>query len=286
MRYFWHHLSVKFVQGLWKYSDSIPQGVYLLLVKFISRLNQIYGSDDSIKRVTMKKVNLVSMDWHYFEILFQSGDLWNTTSYKRTVRYITGIEKITNTLSELYGLKDLLKGNIPDIVYDVGANVGEFSIYCNNHYSSNIIAYEPDPVTNFCNILNTRNLGFKLYDFALSNTTGDATFYLAPDDADSSLFKGVGHSIQISIPTKRFDEILDTEFIKGTRLLKMDAEGFEPEVLEGFGVELSHFNWVTIDVSPERNGEGTGPEVISILRANGFQEVYSYSDNIIHARKN
>jgi len=48
-------------------------------------------------------------------------------------------------------------------------------------------------------------------------------------------------------------------------LLKMDAEGFEPEILEGFGDQIKKINCFAIDVSPERVGVDTEKEVTQLL---------------------
>jgi len=48
-------------------------------------------------------------------------------------------------------------------------------------------------------------------------------------------------------------------------LLKMDAEGFEPEILEGFGDQIKKIDYFAIDVSPEREGIDTEKEVTILL---------------------
>ena len=67
--------------------------------------------------------------------------------------------------------------------------------------------------------------------------------------ADSSIFDtGIFTNI-IKIKVDKLDNIIN----KKIKLMKVEAEGAEPEVLEGARNLLSNCQYVTIDCSPERS---------------------------------
>ena len=56
----------------------------------------------------------------------------------------------------------------------------------------------------------------------------------------------------------------------------MDAEGFEPEIILGFGEQISSVEFFAIDVGPERNGKETVVEIEKVLRSQGLvTRIYS-----------
>ena len=69
----------------------------------------------------------------------------------------------------------------------------------------------------------------------------------------------------------RLDDFLESADIKRVDLLKMDAEGHEPEVLSGFTKNIQNLGGVTVDVSPEREGEDTELEVKEFLTRHQLQ---------------
>ena len=75
------------------------------------------------------------------------------------------------------------------------------------------------------------------------------------------------------IQTDSLDNILrDISFSEG--FLKLEAEGFEPEVLEGGLKQLRNFRYIAIDVTEERfkgnNFISSDEECHEILRRNNF----------------
>jgi len=65
----------------------------------------------------------------------------------------------------------------------------------------------------------------------------------------------------------------------------MDAEGHEPEVLEGGRKTLERIDFVTIDGGLERSGNFTSSEVAKILHETGFNEVRISSNHIVAGRR-
>ncbi|CDI11473.1 FkbM family methyltransferase [Agrobacterium pusense] len=156
-----------------------------------------------------------------------------------------------------------------DVIIDVGANNGEFGIWATQRQGL-YFGFEPDPVA-FSAL--KRNLPTqKVFDLALSNFEGTQSFYLATSEADSSLFRPENATDQVNVETVKLDSIVST-FVRGTsiRLLKIEAEGMEPEVLQGATESISGVEFVAVDAGPERGGENTAASVLNFLTARNFE---------------
>ena len=99
--------------------------------------------------------------------------------------------------------------------------------------------------------------------------------------ADSSFIKPSNYDSVINISSKRLDSIEINYVNFDYVLLKMDAEGFEPEVLLGASGILKHVDECVVDVSPERLGQSTLSEVKTILQNSGFKYVTLSQDMVL-----
>ncbi|KJF67195.1 FkbM family methyltransferase [Rhizobium nepotum] len=156
-----------------------------------------------------------------------------------------------------------------DVIVDVGANNGEFGIWATQR-GARYFGFEPDP-TAFSAL--KRNVPTQqVFDCALSNSEGMQTFFLATSEADSSLFKPENALNEIKVKTLKFDTFAST-FIRDLpiRLLKVEAEGMEPEVLEGAADNICRVEYVAVDAGPERGGESTAVFVLNFLLEHRFE---------------
>jgi len=196
----------------------------------------------------------------------------------RISRFIRGRDYALNRLLKQYlfaiDLKDLTKLGFDNLMFDIGANIGEFSIgIALNTDETNIFAFEPDPIAYEClnyNIIESNCQDkIKPVSMALSNRSGVQTFYLSTNGADSSLFQPTKFDSKIEIECMKGEDFLDKFHIKQISFLKMDAEGFEPEVLQGFGNRITDIKFFAIDVGPERAGLETDSQVSDLLLKKG-----------------
>ncbi|MEH0294211.1 FkbM family methyltransferase [Agrobacterium sp. CCNWLW71] len=156
-----------------------------------------------------------------------------------------------------------------DVIVDVGANNGEFGIWATER-GARYFGFEPDPVA-FAAL--KRNVSTQqVFECALSNTEEIQSFFLATSEADSSLFKPQNATNEIKVKTLKFDTIAST-FIKEPfiRLLKVEAEGMEPEVLQGAADNIHRVEYVAVDAGPERGGESTAVSVLNFLHERNFE---------------
>jgi FkbM family methyltransferase len=205
----------------------------------------------------------------------------------RISRFIKGFEHAGKRMWNRYKIDELLRGIEPRTILDIGANIGEFSYYANNKYLEGvkIFAFDPDPIAKQCFENNLVGIDANFNLVALSNKLGEEDFYLKTDSADSSLHKPNGVSIKIKTKIVTLDSFFNNLELQQPVLLKMDAEGHEPEVLLGGVATLKHINWVSIDAGLERYGKSTSIEVARILIEQGFREVNISDTHLVTGKK-
>jgi FkbM family methyltransferase len=181
-----------------------------------------------------------------------------------------GILRRAEILGETYFLPriDFRSG---DVVVDCGANVGELKYYfVVNGIAVDYIGIEPSPLEYSCLAVNaapsrTLNLG-------LWNSEGELDFYVSSHMADSSFIEPPSYDEIVKVPTRRLDRLLPDTPI---RLLKLEAEGAEPEVIEGCEGILRNIEYISADLGFERGIEQTSTlgAVTNYLLARGFEIV-------------
>jgi FkbM family methyltransferase len=67
------------------------------------------------------------------------------------------------------------------------------------------------------------------------------------------------------------DDFIDYNKIEFIDLIKCDAEGAEPEVIEGLKKNLTKVDYITIDTGPERRGKSTTDDVVKLLKEKNFE---------------
>jgi len=135
--------------------------------------------------------------------------------------------------------KCLRKG---DIFIDVGANIGLMSIFASQIVGSNgkIYSFEPEPETFAIlkkNIEINKIENIYIYNFALGDKKSKAFIYTNPyaGRGSASLIKPVDQkdSKKYEVSIETLDDFISTHDIKKVRMLKIDVEGWELNVLKG-----------------------------------------------------
>ena len=170
--------------------------------------------------------------------------------------------------------------NDSDIVVDCGANFGSLWIYLNNFKIPLIyICIEPG-ISEFQGLLKSINSQRKtqvrsyIIKKGLASNNGKAKFYYS-EEADSSIIPYEGYTKQYQIETITLEALInDLGFQnKKIKLLKLEAEGAEPEVIIGSIKILKNIEFIAADLGPERgfNKKCTFKEVTNILLRNNFE---------------
>jgi FkbM family methyltransferase len=181
-----------------------------------------------------------------------------------------GIVQRARMLGETYFLPriEFARG---DVVVDCGANVGELKLYfLENDLPVEYIGIEPSPLEYRCLIENVAPS--RTFNVGLWDRDGDLDFYVSSQMADSSLIEPPEYDEIIKVPTRRLDSLLPNRRIK---LLKLEAEGAEPEAIAGCEELLGEIEYISADLGFERGIDQTSTlaEVTNFLLGRGFKIV-------------
>lgn len=161
-----------------------------------------------------------------------------------------------------------------DVVVDCGANYGDLYKFCSAQGPTiTYVGVEPGPDEFRSLRKNVPNDHIR--QVALSDKSGVARFYLSSGSADSSLIEPAASSGSIEVQMVTLSELFEQLGIKRCRLLKLEAEGFEPEIIYGAREVLDQIDYVAFDGGPERghSEEKTFATVANFLSENGFELV-------------
>lgn len=162
-----------------------------------------------------------------------------------------------------------------DIVIDVGAHIGAFSIWAANQKKAGIVyAYEPN-TENFAlleeNIKLNRLPNIKAFPVAVADKSGEALLYNSKShNMTHSLFESV-LTQSTKINTISLEEVLEVNSIEKVDYLKIDAEGAEYPIILSLPVGLlSRFKKIFIEFHDYLDHGHTYRELESFLTSNGF----------------
>jgi FkbM family methyltransferase len=198
----------------------------------------------------------------------------------RISRFLRGKKHASSRLylqytSRYFSINDINNSARDVVIFDIGANIGEFSIAIAEKINRcRIFAFEPDPVAFECLKYNIDESEITnritLINMALSNKSGIYPFYVSTKNADSSFIEPKNFTDIIEVQSLRGDEFILANKIASITLIKMDAEGFEPEIIAGFGDQIVNIEFFAIDVGPERYGQETSIEIKNTLESKGI----------------
>lgn len=136
---------------------------------------------------------------------------------------------------EEWFLKNILAPTKPEVIFDVGANVGSYSAMLIKYTAAKIYAFEPNP-SSYQRLLALPERVIKVQS-AVSDSTGLATLHYKFDfDGKASLDSRVrkGNTVEVALTTlEAFSNVNDIQKID---YVKIDTEGFEREVISGLGL--------------------------------------------------
>lgn len=201
----------------------------------------------------------------------------------RALNYASGIEARGAKLGADY-LLHLVQFADGDVVIDCGANVGDLNLYFRGIGAKvEYIGIEPGP-GEFAAL--QRNVEpAQAFNLGLWNEDGELTFYISSEGADSSLIEPPSYERVSKVPVRRLDTLVDYPRIK---LLKVEAEGAEPEVIEGCSNILERIDYISADLAGERGvaQESTLAPVTNYLVGNGFDLLALNPQRIIALYRN
>jgi len=177
------------------------------------------------------------------------------------------------------------------VVYDIGANVGYFTLLAAQMVgaSGHVYAFEPNPAV-LPQLRN--NIAINALDnvtvlpVALSDTEGRATFYAVggANSGTSSLRAEVGENIEVEVEVVRMDTLVQAQGLRPPDVVKMDIEGAECLALAGMGRTLGTNEDVSllIEVSDRflRHIGSSEDELLELVDLAGFELVRQVSRHL------
>jgi len=214
-------------------------------------------------RIEFLKNGLFKAKHNDHEIIFSQPD--------RYFYFKRGIDNRLNILEKNYLLKHVsfVAG---DQVVDCGANIGEFGM-CLQKYGVNYHGFEPEEREARCCDLNNFGGHRRTNRVALWKEQTKLKLYSKPESADSSAFPAEDNLKVIEVPATTLEAYMHDNHIDRIKFAKIEAEGAEPEVLEGAQAVLHLVDYIAVDCGFERGlkNESTFYECNHILTGNGFE---------------
>lgn len=217
------------------------------------------------------KIRTVKRQNRYRVYNNSTGESYNFPTYPTVAQLSHVADNYKHYLKNKYSLPGFVEVEDGDVVVDVGAFVGAFSLYASD-LASRVVAIEPGPDTYQClatNVSHRDNVVTK--HCAISDDPGESTLNLSNDPSDNSLIDvdsedaGRGEVV----PVRTLDDVLSHLGVEKVDFLKADAEGLEPEMVRS--IEKTPVSKFAIDCSAERYGEDTVDEVTEILESRGYE---------------
>lgn len=188
---------------------------------------------------------------------------------ERWRRYRRGIPRQLRRLAYTYGASDHAKKFAGKTIVDFGANIGEFTLYaCAN--GAEVIAIEPDKTNLTVLKKNVEAKSVRIVEKALWKESTRMPLYSAPMAADSGLLAASTCTHSYEVDAVRLDDVMEELGVGEVFFIKGDAEGTEPEVLQGAVTTLSRTHYISLDCGPERHGETTVAWSKRLLEEAGF----------------
>lgn len=226
------------------------------------------------KRRDALPVKLLEVNENFFLIGVQDETIALPSIRVMWGPYMYGIGAHTRSIGTKYGLDRHYTLHPGETVIDVGGNVGEFSLCCLQH-GATVHTVEADDRVFHSLTYNVRNKPIQLYNFAIWKEDTELSFYSNVDESDSSLITPDFFNTTLKKKAIKLDTFAAQQQLSQVKLIKCDAEGAEPEVLEGARELLQRVEWFCLDCGPERMGTPTYDTCAEMLRQRGFEIIPS-----------
>jgi FkbM family methyltransferase len=173
------------------------------------------------------------------------------------------LHRLDITKDPIFQVMQVIKYKNIDMVLDVGANIGQFAESIRNMgYENKIISFEP--LKNEHLILFNKSIKDKLWDVyercAIGEHDNNTIINVSQNSVSSSILKILESHTEIVkeseimnaelVPLKRLDSIAPKILnLNNNILLKIDAQGYEWQILEGSVNTLKNISVVLIELS-------------------------------------
>jgi FkbM family methyltransferase len=174
------------------------------------------------------------------------------------------------------------------VIFDVGANIGTWTLLAKSFFGdAEVHAFEP--LTNHANEFKTNTQKLTqttLHQICLGNENTTTVINISSFSDASSLLNptalvyeeyGVKTINEEQVTVKRADELIGQNILPVPGIIKLDVQGFELEVLKGFGKYLKDVTYIIAEVSFKEyyQGQALFPDIVNYLAAQGLN-IYAF----------
>ena len=173
-----------------------------------------------------------------------------------------------------------------DLLLDVGANEGQYATSMRRAgFRGEIVSFEPNPAAYaVLRRLANRDGRWIAHNCAVGRVPGHLTLNIAQNSVSSSLLP-IGDIALEAAPEARYVDTVEVEVTTlaetiatnadKTIMLKIDVQGFEPQVLEGCGEGLGAIAVLEAEMAMAQTYQGQLPfeQVDAWIRERGFRRV-------------
>jgi FkbM family methyltransferase len=180
-----------------------------------------------------------------------------------------------------------------DVVWDIGANVGHYTELFAARVGSGgtVVAFEPSPV-NF-KALQSRVGSLpnvRVLNCAIGSRDGTVNFVQGADALGATSRIAPSNAGGVGVEVRSGKSLLSTAELQAPHAVKIDVEGHEAEVLEGFGDILGNPTLRVIGVEVhfellQREGRGDVPAAIErLLKQHGYAVAWADLSHVLATR--
>lgn len=242
------------------------------------------------KSKTNCKVELINDETSRYIITDLKNDLKKRFNFrKQGLLFLSGIIERGESMSRDYHV-DAIEFANDDIVIDCGANTGDLFIHFEN-MENDIIYFGIEPGKDEFKCLEKNiSKNHQLHNICLGDKSGQVNFYYKPEFGDSSIMQMNDYEDTYIAKIITLDDFVKEQKIENRKikLLKLEAEGAEPEICYGAIKTLINIQYISVDVGFERGitQTSTAPEVVNFLLKNNFSLIKVGESRMCYLFKN
>lgn len=181
---------------------------------------------------------------------------------------------------------DLLRSNRINLIFDVGANEGQYGNRLRTMgYRGRIVSFEPLPNA-FSRLKEkvAQDGAWTAVPTSIGDFVGEVPINVSRNSYSSSLLQILPIHVEsapesiyiekIDVPIQTIDSLIDHYYTDDCRLyIKIDTQGYEKQVFEGCRQSLDKISGFQMELSliPLYEGDTLMQDMIEILRAEGFK---------------
>lgn len=212
-------------------------------------------------------------------LLYKSSDIQKVTldGYSAKFYCKTWREYEIFVASELIGEKEVIKSVLEALdgdknFYDIGANIGLFSVFSSKATTGTIVAVEPLK-ENFARLkenheLNNTFKGNTFLNIALSNKKDSGFLHTEDFEAGEGQASLENNRDGQPVEINSLDNLFENRDLPSPDVVKIDVEGHEKKVLEGFTDHVSETEVLFVEVH-DKGGASTN-EIKRWAESRGF----------------